>query len=192
DSDSVSGISNSLYVKWLSAHQVTSSGYQKMSSTTSPQLLSPDHRIREQVWSSCFECDPGAPIAEDLGGSWFLAQSAVMRAIRTLCEQLAKTTFPILILGETGVGKNVIGKLIHRLSPRRDLPLLKLNCAAWAAGPLERELFGYRMRPINQSDITNRGMLQVCHKGTLLLDHVAEMPLEVQARLVPVLQDGEF
>ena len=134
-----------------------------------------------------------APIIEDIGGGhFFVGHSKVMREIRRLVELVAQTSVPVLILGETGAGKEVVVRLIHALSLRRDLPLLKVNCAALPAELLESELFGYEAGAFTGANKPKTGKFEACHKGTILLDEIAEMPAGPQAKLLHVLQDGEF
>src|SRR5689334_15717089 len=90
------------------------------------------------------ESRSSAPIVEELGnGLFFVCQSQAMREIRSMVDLVAQTNLPVLILGETGTGKEVIVRLIHCLSLRRNRPLFKVNCAALPAELLESELFGY-------------------------------------------------
>jgi transcriptional regulator with GAF, ATPase, and Fis domain len=133
------------------------------------------------------------PIVEDLGGGqFFVGHSRAMREIRRLVELVSQTSVPVLILGETGVGKEIIVRLIHTLSLRRSQPLLKVNCAALPAELLESELFGYEAGAFTGANRPKIGKFEAAHKGTILLDEIAEMPAAPQAKLLHVLQDGEF
>jgi two-component system, NtrC family, response regulator AtoC len=136
--------------------------------------------------------ETNAPIIEDIGGAFFIAHSRAMREIRALVELVAEADVPVLIVGETGTGKEVVVRLIHARSSRRNRPLLKVNCAALPAELLESELFGYEAGAFTGANAPRTGKFEACHKGTILLDEIAEMPPGPQAKLLRVLQDGEF
>src|SRR5690349_6043908 len=133
------------------------------------------------------------PVIEQIGeGHFFVCQSRAMREVRCMVDLVAQTTLPVLILGETGVGKEVIVRLIHHVSLRRSRPFLKVNCAALPSELLESELFGYEAGAFTGATKPTAGKFEACHKGTILLDEIAEMPPAPQAKLLQVLQDGEY
>lgn len=133
------------------------------------------------------------PVVEQIGeGSLFVCHSRAMREIRCMVDLVAQTNLPVLILGETGVGKEVVVRLIHHVSLRRNRPFLKVNCAALPAELLESELFGYEAGAFTGANKATAGKFEACHKGTILLDEIAEMPPGPQAKLLQVLQDGEY
>ncbi len=99
---------------------------------------------------------------------------------------------PILLLGESGTGKEVVARLIHKLSLRAHRTFLKVNCAALPADLLESELFGYEAGAFTGANHSKPGKFELSHKGTILLDEIAEMPPALQAKLLHVLQDREF
>ena len=103
-----------------------------------------------------------------------------MREILRLVELIAQTSVPVLIHGETGVGKEVIVKLIHARSLRADKPLLKVNCAALPADLLESELFGYEPGAFTGATKQKTGKFEACDKGTILLDEIAEQGVLVE------------
>jgi transcriptional regulator with PAS, ATPase and Fis domain len=109
-----------------------------------------------------------------------------------MVDLISQTSLPVLILGETGAGKEVIVRLIHHLSLRKNRPLLKVNCAALPSELLESELFGYEAGAFTGATRATVGKFEACHKGTILLDEIAEMPPAPQAKLLQVLQDGEY
>jgi len=97
-----------------------------------------------------------------------------------------------LILGESGTGKEIVARLIHQRSARKTRPFMKVNCAALPADLLESELFGYESGAFTGANKAKPGKFELCNRGTLLLDEIGEMPPHLQAKLLHVLQDGEF
>jgi two-component system, NtrC family, response regulator AtoC len=125
-------------------------------------------------------------------GVFFVAASAAMRKIRLQAEHLAKINVPVLILGESGTGKEITAHLIHKFSSRSQKRFLKVNCAALPSELLESELFGYERGAFTGAMRTKQGKFELCNGGTILLDEVAEIPANLQAKLLHVLQDGQF
>ncbi len=134
-----------------------------------------------------------ASCVEDLGdGNFFLAVSPALRKIRSQIDLLAKVPATVLLLGETGTGKEVVARLIHKVSPRANRPFLKVNCAAVPAELLESELFGYEPGAFTGAVHAKPGKFELCDKGTIFLDEIGEMPPPVQAKLLQVLEDQRF
>jgi len=130
---------------------------------------------------------------EDVGGGhFFVSASPLMQKVRLQAGLLANIDVPVLILGESGTGKEVTAHLIHKLSARSNERLLKVNCAALPGELLESELFGYERGAFTGATRTKAGKFELCDKGTILLDEVAEMPANLQAKLLQVLQDKQF
>jgi two-component system response regulator AtoC len=123
---------------------------------------------------------------------FFVAASAAMHKVRIQAELLANIDVPVLILGESGTGKEVTAHLIHKLSSRSQRRFLKVNCAALPGELLESELFGYERGAFTGAMRTKPGKFELGDKGTILLDEVAEMPANLQAKLLHVLQDKQF
>lgn len=136
---------------------------------------------------------PAGPYVEELeNGSFFLAASPQMLEIYRQVKLLADIDVNVLILGESGTGKEVIAQLIHRNSRRSKEKLLKVNCAALPAELLESELFGHRRGAFTGAINDRAGKFEQANRGTLLLDEIGEIGVPMQAKLLHVLQDGQF
>jgi two-component system, NtrC family, response regulator AtoC len=139
---------------------------------------------------------PSAPgigdVIEVVQGVYFFAATAQMRRIRSQALQVARFDFPVLILGESGTGKEVLARMIHKYSDRAGRTFLKVNCAAMPSELLESELFGYEPGAFTGAVKAKPGKFELCNKGTILLDEIGEMSPALQAKLLQVLQDGQF
>ncbi len=121
-----------------------------------------------------------------------VGQSSGLKRVLDCAAIVADTDSTVLITGETGTGKECIARLIHSMSQRKDRSLIKLNCAAIPTGLLESELFGHEKGAFTGAVSQKLGRLELADKGTLLLDEIGEIPLELQPKLLRVLQDQEF
>ena len=121
-----------------------------------------------------------------------VGQSSALRQVLQLVETVATSGSTVLVLGETGTGKELIARAIHDRSRRKDRTLVKLNCAAIPTGLLESELFGHERGAFTGAITQKIGRLELAEQGTLFLDEVGDIPLELQPKLLRVLQDGEF
>jgi two-component system response regulator AtoC len=142
-------------------------------------------KLREEVRSLKRQLDQYVEI------DW-VTMTPRMQRIREIARHVAATDVPVLILGESGVGKEVVARYIHEQSERRDKPLVKVNCAALPHDLLESELFGYERGAFTGALTEKPGKFELADKGSLLLDEIAEMSPALQAKLLHVLQDGEY
>ncbi|MFT6162739.1 MAG: transcriptional regulator with GAF, ATPase, and Fis domain [Myxococcota bacterium] len=115
-----------------------------------------------------------------------------MRELAQLARQVAVTDLPVLVQGETGTGKEVVCQALHTWSDRREGPYIKLNCAAIPEALVESELFGHVKGAFSGADRSRDGRFVTANGGTLLLDEIGELPLSAQAKLLRVLQEGQF
>jgi PAS domain S-box-containing protein len=121
-----------------------------------------------------------------------IGQSRGIRQVFEQVEQVALTDMTVLILGETGVGKELVARWLHEKSGRRDRPLVKVNCSALPSELIESELFGHERGAFTGAVSRQVGRFEFADRGTIFLDEVGELPLNLQAKLLRVLQDGEF
>src|SRR5258708_362649 len=132
--------------------------------------------------------------AQDIGNGFdgIVRTSPALREVLDQIQTVAPTDSTVLIEGETGTGKELIAHAIHMLSRRRDRPFVKLNCAAIPAGLLESELFGHEKGAFTGAVAQKLGRFEAANGGTLFLDEIGDMPLELQAKVLRVVQEQEF
>ncbi|MCP4683884.1 MAG: sigma-54-dependent Fis family transcriptional regulator [bacterium] len=121
-----------------------------------------------------------------------IGKSKIMMEIFDLVQSVAMARSTVMITGDSGTGKEMVARAIHYCSGRREGPFIKLNCAALPETLVEAELFGYEKGAFTDAKKTHRGRFELAHEGTLLLDEVSEMPLNLQSKLLRVLQEREF
>jgi formate hydrogenlyase transcriptional activator len=131
-------------------------------------------------------------IRAELNFEEIVGESPALKHVLTQARTVAPSEASVLILGETGTGKELIARAIHRMSSRKDASFIKLNCAAIPTGLLESELFGHERGAFTGAISQKVGRLELADKGTLFLDEVGDIPLELQPKLLRVLQDQEF
>jgi formate hydrogenlyase transcriptional activator len=121
-----------------------------------------------------------------------VGQSRAIKAVFKAIEAVAPAGATVLITGETGTGKELVARAVHNLSPRQGKALIKVNCAALPAGLIESELFGHEKGAFTGAIARKIGRFELAHGGTLFLDEIGDLPLELQPKLLRVLQEGEF
>ena len=135
-------------------------------------------------------------LQEEIRGSHnfeeLIGSSTSLKKVLKNVGRVAPTDSTVLITGETGTGKELIARAIHNLSPRKDRPLVKVNCAAIPAGLIESELFGHEKGAFTGALTKKMGRFELADKGTIFLDEIGELPLDLQSKLLRVLQEGEF
>ncbi|NLN39868.1 MAG: sigma-54-dependent Fis family transcriptional regulator [Smithella sp.] len=130
--------------------------------------------------------------SEEIERAGIIGVSAATREMFEAIKRVSPTTTTVMITGETGTGKELVAEAVHRNSPRKNNPLIKINCAAIAESLMESELFGHEKGSFTGAAITKPGKFELAHKGTLFLDEVGEIPREMQVKLLRVLQEQEF
>jgi len=146
-----------------------------------------DLRGRDRLENVEQEAIEGTGNFEEIVGT-----STAMKRVMGQVEVVAPTDATVLILGETGTGKELIARAIHRMSPRKNLPFISLNCAAIPTGLLESELFGYERGAFTGALGQKIGRFEMAHRGTLFLDEVGDIPLDLQPKLLRALQEKSF
>ncbi|MBT3487470.1 MAG: sigma 54-interacting transcriptional regulator, partial [Desulfobacula sp.] len=121
-----------------------------------------------------------------------IGQSDGLKYVLYKVEQIADSNTTVLVLGETGTGKELVARAIHGFSSRKTRALIKVNCAALPSNLIESELFGHEKGAFTSADRKHMGRFEIADKATLFLDEIGELPLELQSKLLRVLQDGEF
>ena len=126
------------------------------------------------------------------GSGDIVGESAALRAVLRLVETVAPTDSTVLVCGQTGTGKELVARAVHDLSDRKSRLFVKLNCAAIPTGLLESELFGHERGAFTGAIAQRVGRFELAHQGTLFLDEIGDIPLELQPKLLRVLQEQEF
>lgn len=144
------------------------------------QLVHENHYLSEQIDQIDHQFDQ------------IIGRSSTINNVMKQIEIVAKTDCSVLLLGETGTGKELFAKAIHQLSPRNAKRMIKMNCAAMPAGLLESDLFGHEKGAFTGASTSRAGRFELAHQSSLFLDEIGDMPLELQPKLLRVLQEQEF
>jgi PAS domain S-box-containing protein len=151
--------------------------------------LAAESRLRELEEETAYLL---SEITEHQNGGEIVGNSPAIRAVTTAVLQVAPTPATVLITGETGTGKELVARAIHQASDRSTKPFIRVNCAAIPAALCESEFFGHERGAFTGAATRRIGRFELAHRGTIFLDEVAELPLELQPKLLRVLQEGEF
>jgi formate hydrogenlyase transcriptional activator len=177
-----------LWIKWWSRPDPGGTYTRTMFVDITEQVLMEQEKARLEAQNVYLQEEiKGSHNFEELIGS-----STSLKKILKNVERVAPTDSTVLITGETGTGKELIARAIHNLSPRKDKPLVKVNCAAIPFGLIESELFGHEKGAFTGALTKKMGRFEVADKGTIFLDEIGELPLDLQPKLLRVLQEGEF
>lgn len=131
-------------------------------------------------------------LRQDQASGDIVGQSAAIKYVLFKIQQVAPTDSTVLITGETGTGKELVAHAIHQASLRKDRPLIKVNCAALSPSLIESELFGHEKGAFTGAGARRLGRFELANTGTLFLDEIGELPLDLQGKLLRVIQEGEF
>ncbi len=133
-----------------------------------------------------------ALMMEKAGHDGMIGTSRQMVAVYKIIEKVAPLDCPVIIHGQSGTGKELVAKAIHRMSPRRDNPIVSVNCGGFSPELIANELFGHEKGAFTGAFKTKKGLLESADSGTVLLDEIAEMPSDMQVKLLRVLQEGQL
>ncbi len=177
-----------LWMKWWSRPDPSGTYTRTMFLDITEQVLLEQEKARLEAQNVYLQEEiKGAHNFEELIGS-----SSTLKKVLKNVERVAPTDSTVLITGETGTGKELIARAIHNLSPRKNKPLVKVNCAAIPAGLIESEMFGHEKGAFTGALTKKMGRFELADKGTIFLDEIGELPLDLQSKLLRVLQEGEF
>ncbi|HSF68445.1 MAG TPA: sigma 54-interacting transcriptional regulator [Nitrospiraceae bacterium] len=177
-----------LWIKWWSRPDPSGTYTRTMFVDITEQVLMEQEKARLEAQNVYLQEEiKGSHNFEELIGS-----STSLKKVLKNVERVAPTDSTILITGDTGTGKELIARAIHNLSQRKGRPLVKVNCAAIPAGLIESELFGHEKGAFTGALAKKMGRFELADKGTIFLDEIGELPLDLQSKLLRVLQEGEF
>lgn len=177
-----------LWIRWWSRPDPTGRYTRTMFLDITEQVLMEQEKARLEAQNVYLQEEiKGNHNFEELIGS-----SASLKKVLNNVERVAPTDSTVLITGETGTGKELIARAIHNFSPRKSKPLVKVNCAAIPSGLIESELFGHEKGAFTGALTRKMGRFEIADKGTIFLDEIGELPLDLQSKLLRVLQEEEF
>ncbi len=125
------------------------------------------------------------------GFGGMIGVSAKMQRVYKMIEKVSQHNYPVLLLGESGTGKEMVARSIHFSGPRREKPFVPVDCSSLVSTLIESELFGYVKGAFTGAQHSKMGLLEAAHEGTLFLDEIGDMPVDMQAKLLRVLQERE-
>ncbi|HKO29607.1 MAG TPA: sigma 54-interacting transcriptional regulator, partial [Nitrospiraceae bacterium] len=179
---------NPLWIQWWSRPDPSGTYTRTMFIDITERVLMEQEKARLEAQNVYLQEEiKGTYNFEELIGS-----SSTLKKVLKNVERVAPTDSTVLITGETGTGKELIARAIHNLSPRKNKPLVKVNCAAIPSGLIESELFGHEKGAFTGALTKKMGRFELADKGTIFLDEIGELPLDLQSKLLRVLQEGEF
>ncbi|MDF0645170.1 MAG: sigma 54-interacting transcriptional regulator [Nitrospira sp.] len=179
---------NPLWIRWWSRPDPSGAYTRTMFVDITEQVLMEQEKARLEAQAVYLQEEiKGTHNFEELIGS-----STPLKKVLKEVARVAPTDSTVLITGETGTGKELIARAVHNLSPRKNRVLVKVNCAAIPAGLIESELFGHEKGAFTGALAKRMGRFEVADKGTIFLDEIGDLPLELQSKLLRVLQEGEF
>jgi formate hydrogenlyase transcriptional activator len=179
--------------RFRSGNQEPNQGRFEQALTCSSVLESPYREIAESKNKLALEkLYLEDEIRGEMGFEGIVGQSSALRHVLSLVESVAPSDSTVLLLGETGTGKELIARAIHERSRRKGRTFVKLNCAAIPTGLLESELFGHERGAFTGAIAPKMGRLEIADQGTLFLDEVGDIPIEIQPKLLRALQEREF
>jgi PAS domain S-box-containing protein len=177
-----------LWIQWWSKPDPSGTYTRTMFVDITERVLMEQEKARLEAQNTYLQEEiKGSHNFEELIGS-----SPSLKKVLKNVERVAPTDSTVLITGETGTGKELIARAIHNVSPRRAKPLVKVNCAAIPAGLIESELFGHEKGAFTGALTRKIGRFELADKSTIFLDEIGELPLDLQSKLLRVLQEGEF
>lgn len=147
-------------------------------------------RLKPRLQAESLDLKREFEINHNVGG--IVGESAALKKALYLVERVAATDATVLILGETGTGKELCARAVHNLSARKDSPFIKVDCGAIPAGLIESELFGHEKGSFTGAIERRLGRFELADEGTIFLDEIGDLPLDLQTRLLRVLQEGAF
>ena len=172
-----------------------------MESEAKPRMLEPEKKEMRRPTSPSSKAPPASATPSRSGVAWadgsgtwryIPSRCPAMQAVEQRAIRVAPSTESVLVLGETGVGKDLLARLIHHPYPRREQPFIHLNCASLSESLLESELFGHMKGSYTGADETRPGQFEIASGGTLFLDEIGEIPARLQAKLLHVLQERKI
>jgi formate hydrogenlyase transcriptional activator len=176
----------------MSANAVTVAELDRIDSLNASVPLAGERRLERGHVDTEHRVHLGESGSDDLIGEGIVGRSAALRQVLSQLETVAPTDSTVLICGETGTGKELFARALHNLSTRRGNALVKCNCAAIPTGLLESELFGHEKGAFTGAVAQRIGRFELASRGTIFLDEIGETPLELQPKLLRVLQEREF